>query len=458
MVSGTRSVLAGFRDPGGRVWIDGERVLRSVNPAGLENWRLYRDSPTVAKFTRAGRFIGSELIDDRAEKLLVAHEAITPITYPGEWTYGMLQAAALLILDVAEALLAEGLGLKDASPFNVLFRRAEPVFVDVLSIERRDPQDPLWRPLAEFRRTFVIPLGCCRDLEIPLSQTLGPGRDGPEIERVLRWAGPVRKWLAPWRTNVTMPALLSGAADKPGTYLSRRTSTPEEAQFVLKKLFRRLREEVVSLSPESRRSTWSSYREANTYSTEDRKLKANFLGASLKGSERVLDVGANTGEYAFVAEDLGCDVVALENDSEAANRLWRNTGKRRITTIVADIASPTSGGGWRGRERQPLLERLGRFEAVILFAVVHHLIVSARIPLEEIVDLIADLCGGVALVEYVDRHDPQFERLLRGREDLHRDWTREFFENEWGRRFQIAQTVPLGNPHRTLYQMIRRIS
>lgn len=70
----------------------------------------------------------------------------------------MLEVAGHLTLDLAESLLDDGLGIKDATPYNILFRGAEPLFIDVLSIERRDPQDPLWLPYAQFVRTFLLPL------------------------------------------------------------------------------------------------------------------------------------------------------------------------------------------------------------------------------------------------------------------------------------------------------------
>ena len=38
------------------------------------------------------------------------------ITYPYEWTFGMLRDAALLQLDLVEAAILEGMTLKDATP------------------------------------------------------------------------------------------------------------------------------------------------------------------------------------------------------------------------------------------------------------------------------------------------------------------------------------------------------
>ncbi len=115
----------------------------------------------------------------------------------------MLHAAARLTLDLAEAALQEGFGLKDATPYNVLFRGACPVFVDVLSFERRDPLDSTWMAYAQFVRTFLLPLMASRYFGLPLDQILTGQRDGIEPETIYRWAGPWRKLAPPFLGLVT---------------------------------------------------------------------------------------------------------------------------------------------------------------------------------------------------------------------------------------------------------------
>src|SRR5690606_14594705 len=71
-------------------------------------------------------------------------------SYPHEWPAEMLHAAGVLTLDLAETLLDEGLGLKDATPLNVLFNGPHPTLVDLLSIEERDPHISNWQALGQF--------------------------------------------------------------------------------------------------------------------------------------------------------------------------------------------------------------------------------------------------------------------------------------------------------------------
>ena len=91
-----------------------------------------------------------------------------------------------------------------------------------------------------------------------------------------------------------------------------------------------------------------------------------------------------------------------------------------------------------------------------MLAVVHHLLVTERIPLPEIVDLSAELTRDLLVIEYVGPADPMFRRIARGREALHADFTPERFEAEVGRRFEIAGCHPIEGSDRRLYRLRRR--
>jgi 2-polyprenyl-3-methyl-5-hydroxy-6-metoxy-1,4-benzoquinol methylase len=110
--------------------------------------------------------------------------------------------------------------------------------------------------------------------------------------------------------------------------------------------------------------------------------------------KRVLDVGANTGEYSAMAAPMGAEVVALERDCAAADRLFRMSRDRglNVLTLHADVARPSPAAGWENAEQSSLLERLdGKFEMVMLLAVIHHLILMEQIPLDKILTLCARL-------------------------------------------------------------------
>ena len=217
-----------FRDPAGSLFpLDG-RIFRIVNAAGAADMDAFFHSAAAREFIEARRIAGTHrltveeaqhlLADQRVRHLydaisgqmLVEHERIDFPSFPYEWPPEMLHAAGALTLDVARALLRDELGLKDATPYNVLFRGPEPVFIDVLSFERRDAYDPTWLPYAQFVRTFLLPLLANRHFGIALDQILTTRRDGLEPEEVYRWLTPLQRIRPGFLSLVTMPAWLGG--------------------------------------------------------------------------------------------------------------------------------------------------------------------------------------------------------------------------------------------------------
>jgi len=139
---------ATFRDPAGSVSVTRHRVIRTVFPEGIANLNACLNSPAARRFVDSGDMIATYKPETtaapRPDREVVEHPRIPFIGYPYEWTPAMLHTAARLTLDLCSAFIEEGLGLKDATPLNILFRGPRPVFIDVLSIEERSPLDPIW--------------------------------------------------------------------------------------------------------------------------------------------------------------------------------------------------------------------------------------------------------------------------------------------------------------------------
>jgi hypothetical protein len=109
--------------------------------------------------------------------------------------------------------LAAGWILKDATPLNVLFVGTRPVFVDILSFERRDPRSSIWLAYGQYVRTFLLPLLMNRMLAWPLSLSLFK-RDGYEpadCYAALGWGDRLSR-AALW--PITLPAVLDRRREK----------------------------------------------------------------------------------------------------------------------------------------------------------------------------------------------------------------------------------------------------
>ena len=146
-------------------------------------------------------------------------------------------------------------------------------------------------------------------------------------------------------------------------------------------------------------------------------------------------------------------MIAVDSDHatvEALYRSLREEGERRILPLVANLADPSPGLGWRGRERRRLEER-GTPDLVLALALVHHVSHTANVPLGEFLDWLRELEAEV-VIEFPTREDPMVRRLLSGkREGSNADYERGSFERQLGERFRIERSEPLPSGLRVLY-------
>jgi SAM-dependent methyltransferase len=373
----------------------------------------------------------------------------------------MLHEAGELTLKIAESLLSAGLGLKDATPYNVLYRGAQPVFVDVLSVERREPRDATWLPYAQFERTFLLPLLAWQRLKLPLRDVFLAHRDGLEPEDVYRMTGPLARLAPPLLGLVTMPTWLGAKHDQDDQtiYKPKLLNDPEQARYILGALLRRLGRTLKKVAPRPDKSTWSDYMKTHSYSEAQFAGKEKFVRDALAevAPKTALDVGCNTGFFSFLAAEAKTRVVALDYDPEVVDRVFREARTRTadVLPLVVDLTRPSPATGWRNRECPSFLDRArGRFDLVLMLAVIHHMLVSERVPLDEVLDLAADLTRDAAVIEYVAPADPMFRRLTRGRDALHADLTPAAFEAAATRRFTVVRKLEQGT--RTLYLLRRK--
>jgi SAM-dependent methyltransferase len=397
------------------------------------------------------------------------HERIAFPSAPYEWPPEMLAAAGSLTLDLAEAALEDGFGLKDATPYNVLFRGAQAVFVDVLSFERRDPLDQTWLAYGQFVRTFLLPLAAQRYFGLPVNHLLKGLRDGIEPEMLYQWAGWLRRLTPPLLGLVSLPKWMAGRDDgNVQSYRSKPAGSPEQARFVLGALLRSCRRHLEALAPdEHKESVWSGYLDQKSlYSAAQLDEKERFVKEALDlamGLERrpvrVLDVGANEGRFSLLAARRGAEVVAIDSDAAVTGSTWRLAAAENlnILPLVVDFTRPTPAVGWRNRECASFLDRAaGSFDLVMMLAVAHHILVTERIPLEDLLDLADELSREYVLIEFVAPADPMFQRIVRGRNQLYAHFSPAWFEAAALSRFELVRSAKIDGLHRWLYLLRRR--
>ena len=93
---------------------------------------------------------------------------------------------------------------------------------------------------------------------------------------------------------------------------------------------------------------------------------------------------------------------------------------------------------------------------MLMLAVIHHMIVTDRVPLREIVDTAAELTNDLLIIEFIAPSDSMFRRLTRGRDHLHADLTEEVFEKEVSVRFDVVRKMHIEGSSRSMYVLRRK--
>lgn len=474
-VTHTSDAVCSFRDPAGVVIRQGDRILRLVNAGSARELTELLKTPFALRLLEERKLVATETADlvhlaaalgreVAPGEVLFEHERVVFPSYAYEWPPEMLHAAGDLTLELALAAIEQGYGLKDATPSNVLFRGPNPVFVDLLSFEKRDPLDGRWVPYAQFIRNFLLPLLANRELGIPLSGMMLAQRDGLEPEQVYAWAGPLDRLRPPFLSLVTLPKWLGGGARNPAVYRKKPLPSADQARFVVEGILKGLRRQLSRLTPKSAESVWTGYLGSTAlYDAAQFDQKERFVrqAMALATPSRVLDVGANEGHFSALAASEGASVVAIDSDAVVAGRIWRLARARDldILPLVVDITRPTPGVGWRNREADSFLDRArGRFDLVLMLAVIHHMLVTERVPLPEILRLAFDLTREYALIEFVGPGDPMFQRIVRGRESLNEGLSAEAFERAAGEHFDVVRAERVQGMERWLYLLRKKTS
>jgi ribosomal protein L11 methylase PrmA len=443
---------ASYRDPSGFLFRREGVLYRHVAPS------------YAAEYDRlTGSGLYRELVDDG---LLVAHEevaieghgdahrvlrptAVELVSYPYEWAFSALRDAALLTLELAERALARGLALKDASAFNVQFRGCLPVFIDTLSFEAYREGEP-WVAYRQFCEHFLAPLALMSRLDARMLGLWRAHLEGVPLDLASRLL-PFWTWLRfGLLTHLHLHARSQALyADRPPP--RRRVPVGRTA---LVALLDSLRRTVRSLAPRPAPSEWADYERTHAYSDETQRVKEATVTRWLEGlrPRQVWDLGANVGRFGRIAASCGAYAVCFDADPavvELAYRAFHAEGRRDLIPLVLDLANPSPGLGWEGRERDSL-ETRGPADTLLALALVHHLAIGRNVPLPHLARWMARL-SPVAIVEFVPKEDPQAQRLLRSRRDVFPDYASGAFEDAFARSFRLEAREVLPSSGRVLY-------
>ena len=446
-----------FRDPSGQVYRvvgeQGEAVVRGLRRDAAAGMAKLLAEPFFRELVDDGDVVETALLDaddPYGRPVLAAgwdaavrHAAVPFVTWPYEWPFSMLRDAALLQLRLLETSVTNGWMLKDATPFNVQWRGVRPTFVDAPSFVPRD--GGYWQGYRQFCATFLTPLLLTAHLGIPFQPLLRSRLDGVPPDEAVRYFRGLRRFKRGVPSHVWFPAAAeSGLRRRRRKAPASRRWSGRQPRTALLALLDNLQRLIAGLSAGPSRSDWARYADSHSYDDTDYGRKRDFVErhAAARRPRLTWDLGANTGVFSRIAARSSGAVVAVDGNPEAVDLLYRRLraaggdAPRNVVPLVMDVANPSPGQGWAGRERAAF-EARGRPDLVLCLALMHHLRVSANVPLARCLEWLRSLDAAVIL-EFVGREDEMFRALVEHRREDFPDYTAERFEAEVRRRFRVV--------------------
>lgn len=449
-----------FRDRDARVFVsDDGRILRGLSADAEKEWAELKARRFFARFHDDGRLVSTKDAADAPTlpgdwARILEHERVPFVSYAYEWSFGMLKDAALLQLELLAEALEEGMILIDASSFNVQWRGAKPVFIDVPSIRRIQPGQP-WVGYRQFCQMHLFPLFLRAYKDVDFIPWLRGSIDGITPTQ----CNQMMSWRDLFRSGVFSHVYLHSKLEQRYGQTERKVGDELKSSGFNDELIKAnvagLRKLVSRLTWKASQSEWSDYTRIRSYSDQGLQAKKGFVDKALASQhwQMVWDLGCNTGEFSEMAAAHADTVVAMDADQLAVDLLYRRLregGPKNVLPLVGNLADPSPAIGWRNRERKTLPER-GRPDLVMSLALIHHVVLGANIPVEEYVDWLAGLTRRGLIIEFVNRHDPMVKILLRNKEDKFADYQPEHFEQCLERRFEVVSREEIDEGKRFIY-------
>jgi len=429
---------ASFRDPSGQIYhIDG-RVYRSVQPVAVPDYEFVRDSGALDGLIENGSIIRSEDVDVSilgadAPKggYVLEHPAVKFWSYPYEWSFSALKAAALLHLDIQIKLLESDVALSDATAYNIQFIGPKPIFVDFLSF-RRYRENEHWEAHRQFCEQFLNPLILRATFGIPFQEWYRGQPEGIKSDHLAN--------LVKWRHHLSLRMLghviLPGRVGGWNEDKALKSASEAKARGLPRSrysaLLNQLRSWIASLKPQGiDDTTWHDYATENTYADAEAAAKRAFVSDFVKETSPslLIDLGCNTGDYSEAALEAGAkSVIGLDADHGALEQAFARAKVKNLPflPLYQDSANPSPGQGWNHGERRNLINRCQNVDAVIALALEHHLAIGRNIPLPEVVTWIAGLAPQ-GIIEFVHKDDSTIQKMLALRDDIFTDYSVENF-------------------------------
>ena len=453
-----------FRDPAGKIFYKSKRVFRKINKPGINRINFLIDNDLINKSINSQFLVESHIVDkDELKKLnidenflIVEHERIPYISYPYEWSFQQLKAAAIHHLSFHIFLLNNNATLIDASAYNIQFIGFKPIFIDLMSIKKYEEGEFLYGH-KQFCENFLNPLILSSKKSIQFNNWFKGNLEGiqtNDLDNLL-------SFFDKFSYNIFVHVYLLNKIDKKFKPQNKKLDFNKQNKFSKKSLLSmllQLKSYINKLEPKKSSSKWANYSAQNSYEYKEEISKINIVSDFVKKNKfsKIADLGCNDGIYSRAALKNGCEyVVGFDYDFNSINRAYSFAKKEKsnFLPLIFDATNPSANIGWNETERKSFNSRLN-FDGVLALAFEHHLSIAKNIPLQDTINWIVSLAPK-GLIEFVPKNDETIQKMIKFKGDIFPNYNEENFLKFLSKVSKIFSVNQISKSGRKIFEFER---
>lgn len=405
------------RDNVGSVFIWENKIYRGINFSSVSHIRELLASGLIEKLSNDGLFPRTQVTVFELDGygMVLEHERIKAVTYPFEWSFGMLQDAALAIIKVNQIAFSYGWQTKDCHGYNVLFNKSQPVFIDLGSfIPYKEGE--AWTSFEEFLAFYYYPLKIWSYGDYYLSRFSMVATYSMPHESYFSYQYPLLRCLGQStlarlaRVNIKLRKMCSSSK----AFIRKRF--PGIVGVILSlfvcNLLRWNRinleflgQKIGQLKHKKNSTVWGTYHDKFLLNSSCNKNDSRFARiAELIGENKpvtVVDLAGNKGAFAsFLLKKTAVETIyCIDSDENAVDSLYARLkpDENRIVPVLLDFMLPLQ----RISTRKASERFIG--DTVVALAVTHHLLLSQNMPIDYVMKTIRSYTNRYAFIEFMPK-------------------------------------------------------
>ena len=449
-----------FRDPAGQVFYHSNKVYRIVNQTGKKRIDFLNSKDLINKSSKNNFLIESRLLNSQEikdlgfknEEIIFEHKKIPYVSYPYEWSFSQLKAAALHHLDFNLFLLDQGATLIDASAYNIQFIGSKPIFIDLLSIKEYI-EGEYWYGHKQFCENFLNPLILTSKKGVQFNNWFKGNLEGiptSDLNNLLNF-------LDKFSYNIFVHVYLLNKFE------NKYKDQNKEVKINLKRKFpknnfismlKQLRSFIKNLKPKKLKLFGKIILlQIHKKSEENEKVKIVKKFINENKFNKIIDLGCNDGFYSKIAVNENTNfVVGFDYDPISIDRAFNDLKKNQMNflPLIFDATNPSSNIGWNESERKSFNNRAD-FDALLALAFEHHLVIAKNIPLLDAINWLISLAPK-GLIEFVPKNDETIQKMIKFKGDIFPDYNENSFKNCIEKKAKILSINQITSSGRKIYQ------